>query len=224
MGPTPDDEEAREFVEEIVDAAGCGANQGDIKAFCDVIRVELLPLPAASKFNILGLHGDHAADHFEQVALGFSAGQGPFLQARTHQGRYKNGETHQDGNHGQGNEGELPAVDQHDNHVDQGKDSIENRGEGGAGEEGAHLFHFPNPAAHFTHGPAIEVAQRQPEQVVHDFGAEAEVEAVGGVVEQEGAQAEQQAFKYGEDHQQQPEDAEGIGTGVDDCLVNHLLN
>ena len=60
--------------------------------------------------------------------------------------------------------------------------------------------------------------------MVHDFGAEAEVEAVGGVVEQESAQAEQQAFKDGEDHQQQPEDAEGIGTGVDDCFVNHLLN
>ena len=223
-GSTPDHQQAGEFVEEGTEGVGRGAEQGVIKTLGDKIGVKILPFPATAQLDVLGFHRHHAAQHFDQVALGTGIGHRPTLNLGAHHRRHRQGEHHQHRNHRQGEQGELPAVDHHDDDIQQGEDRIENGGERRTGEKGANLLEFADTAAHFTHRAAIEIGERQAQQVINDLGAERQIDAVGGVNEQKRAQTEKQAFKDSKHHQQGAQHTKGTGAVVDDHLVNHLLN
>ena len=92
-----------------------------------------------------------------------------------------------DGQHTQGNGREQQAVDHHHNDVDHREGRIQQGGQRLASEEAADLFEFGDAGAEFPHRPAIEVAERQAQQVVDHLRTQPEVDAIGGFGKQEGA-------------------------------------
>ena len=60
--------------------------------------------------------------------------------------------------------------------------------------------------------------------MINDLGSQAQINAVGGVHEKKGPQAQQQAFEQGKHHQQHTQHTEGARAVVDDHLVDHLLD
>ena len=136
----------------------------------------------------------------------------------------EHGEPDLDRQHTQGDQGEQPAVDQHHRDIDHREGRIEQGGEGLTGEEIANLLQLGDAAAEFTHGPAIEIVERQSQQVVDHLGAQPHVDAVGGFTEQEGAQGADQPLHQGHHHQGKTQHLQGVETALVDHLVDDHLD
>ena len=152
--------------------------------------------------------------------IGFSL----LAQLPADDGRHPHGEPHKQRQDPQCGKGEWHRIQQHHGDVDHRKDRIEQHGEGRAGEEAADLFQFGNSAADFTNGPFSEVTQRQPQQVMDDRRPEGDVDPVGGVGEQVGAQRTQERLGQGHGHQQGAQHIEAGVVPLADHRIDDLLN
>ena len=101
-GASPDQQKAGELIEKGAQRISNGADNRVIKTLGNEIGVEILPFPAAAQFDVLRLHGHHAAQHLDEMALGLAAGHRSCLQLLAHNRRNHQGETDQKRNHGQG--------------------------------------------------------------------------------------------------------------------------
>ena len=158
------------------------------------------------------------------MALGAGILLGGIAVLAPEQGSAQHGEPHLDRQHTQGDQREQPAVEHHHHDVDHREGGIEQRGEGLAGEEFADLLQLRHPGAQLPHRPAVEVRQWQPQQVIDHLGAEAQIEAVGGLGEQEGAQGADQPFQHRHHHQGDAQHLQSVEAALADHLVDDHLD
>ena len=222
--PHPQHQQAGELLEKLAGRAGGGAGEGVAEAGLNLAAVELLPAPAAVQLHPLALHRFHAAEGFHQVALYPGIGLGLVAQLGADDRRRGRREPHEKWHHRQAPEGEADAVEQHHGDVDQGKHRVQHHRQRRAGEKAADLFQLVDAAAHLPHWPAGEIAQGQAQQVVDDRGAEGDVDPVGGVGEQIGAQGAQHRLGHGHAHQQGAEHIEAAEVALADHRIDDLLD
>ena len=93
-----------------------------------------------------------------------------------------------------------------------------------AGEKITDLLKLGDAGAEFTHGAAVEVIERQPQQVVDHLGAEAQINAISGLAEKEGAQGSDHALHQGHHHQGEAKHLQGVQAALVDHLIDDHLN
>ena len=182
------------MLEELAGGAGRGAGDGVAEAGLDLAAIELLPAPLAGQFHPLALHGLHAGEGFHQMALDPSIGLGLLAQLPANDRCHPHGQGDKEGQNGEGPEGQLHRIEQHHADVDHREDRIQQHRQGGAGEEAANLLQLGDAAADFTHRPLREIPQGQPQQVVNNRRPKRDVDPVGGVREEIGAQGAHQGL------------------------------
>src|SRR5262245_201197 len=79
-------------------------------------------------------------------------------------------------------------VEEHDRQEHEGEEQVDDEGQGRAGEKIADVLQFAHPRHRIADAPRLKVAHRQSQQVAEQARAELDVDAVGGVREQIGAQ------------------------------------
>ena len=156
------------------------------------------------------------------LGLGVLFRRGPELAAE--QGSSQHGEADLDREHRKCNQGEQPAVDHHHQDVDHRESGVQNRCEGLTGEEVPDLLQLGHPGSQLTDRAAVEVAQRQPQQMVDHLGTEPLVDPIGCFGEQECLEAAQNPLKDRHHDQGDTEHLQGVEAALADHLVDDHLN
>ena len=158
------------------------------------------------------------------MGLGLGVGFRALAQLAPEQGRAENGQADLDRHDREGDKRQQAAVERHDDDVDHREDRIQDGGQPLAGEEVADLLQLGHAGGQVADGSAIEIVQRQPQQVVDHLGPQPHVDAVRRLCEQEGAQTGEQTFQQGDHHQGDAQNLEGIEAALRDHLVDDHLN
>jgi hypothetical protein len=100
--------------------------------------------------------------------------------------------------------GQQRRVEEHDRKEHKGEEQIDDEGQGRTGEKIADVLQFAHPRHRVADAPRLKVGHRQSQQVAEKARAEFDVDAVGGVREQIGAQDAQNGLENRD--RQQPDD------------------
>ena len=91
--------------------------------------------------------------------------------------------------------GQHRRVEEHHRQEDDGEEQVDDQGQRRAGEEVADVLQLAHPRHRIADAARLEVGQRQGQQVAEQPRAELDVDAVGGVGEQIGAQDAQHGLE-----------------------------
>ena len=197
--------------------------QNGMETCADKAGIAFLPLPTRGLFNISSLERLHTRECLDEVGLRF----GPLLGTAADLGLKDRCSEERDACHEWHNKKshdcQLHIIEKHDCHVDYGKEGIQADGERCAGEELADIFEFVQAGCDLPHGTALEVAEREFVEVIHDPRTNCEVDAVRGVDKQVGADGCKRDSGNGDQHKKHAEDIQGIDRILDQDLVDDNL-
>ena len=149
-----------------------------------VVRQPPFPLALPLRLYRETLQGLHRGHGFHQIGLVVSTQRKLVfkLLAQQRRDQRRGAKEHRQCN--DHHQGQRHAVIKHDGQIDKGKQQIEPTRQRLAGQEVARVFQF----AHTRHGvataPALEVGQRQVQQMPEQLGAQLDIDTVRGVAHQ----------------------------------------
>ena len=119
--------------------------------------------------------------------------------------------------------GQQRRVDEHHRQEHEGKEKVDDEGQGRAGEKIADVFQFTHPRDRIADAPRLEIGHRQSQQVVEQARAKFDIDAVGGVRKQIRAQDAQDGLEDGDRYQTYDQHVEGAQGPVHQYLVDDHL-
>ena len=118
----------------------------------------------------------------------------------------------------------MHGIEQHHRDVDHREDRIQDHRQGRAGEEATDLLQFVQAAADLTDRAVGEIAQGQPQQVIDDRRPQADIDSIGGVGEEIGAQGREHRLGQSHGHEQRAQHVQGADVALADHRIDDLLN
>jgi hypothetical protein len=119
--------------------------------------------------------------------------------------------------------GQQRRVEEHHRQEHKGEAQIDDEGQGRTGEKIADVFQFTHPRHRVADAPRLEIGHRQGQQVAKQARAKFDIDSVGGVREQIGAQDSQHGLEDRDRHQSEDEDVERVQGAVHQHLVDDHL-
>ena len=174
-------------------------------------------------FHLQRFDGGHAGDVFGEEGLVAGAEHELAVELVAENGGDEEADQGDGAEQADGDQGELPAVGEHDREEDEQEREVEDEGDGGAGDEFADGFDAVQPCDEGAGGAIFEIGQRQAQEVPEDGTAEDGVDAVAGVQDEVLAQPGHAGGKEHEQDESDAEDDEGAVGLVDDDLVDDHL-
>ena len=193
------------------------------KAGAHVAGQLLLPAPLHGRLHGESLEGLDAVDRLDQKGLVLRAAVEFFVET----GAEDRGDDHREqdveGNRAGHQQGEQRAVIDHDGEKNHGEEQIDDHGHCRAGEELADVLQLPHPGHGVADPPGFEVGEGQAQQVAEHLGAEAHIDAAGGVGEEVDPQGGEHHLEQGQGDHAEAEHVQGGEPLVHQHLVDDHL-
>ena len=148
----------------------------------------LFPAALHLRLDRHGLQRLDAGDALDQERLVLRAALEFLVEPAAEQRRDGAGDRDIDRQRADHDPGQHRRVEEHHRQEDEGEEQVDDQGQRRAGEEIADVLQLAHPRHRIADPPRLEVGHRQGQQVMEQAGAELDVDAVGGVGEQIGAQ------------------------------------
>src|SRR5450830_993205 len=199
------------------------AQRADPKAGCYIGRQLVVPALRELRLDRHRLDGLHARHRLDQEGWIIGTACKFFTEAGAQQRieRHRHEAVHRQGHHH--NHRQPDAVDTHHADEDDGKNQVQHRSQGLAGQEAADIFQLAHTRDGVAHTTRTEVAQRQCQQMPEQACAEFHIDAIGGVGKHIVTQPCEQDLKHRADQQGHTHHVQGAEGTIDQHLVHDHL-
>ena len=194
-----------------------------LKLAADIAGELLLPAPLHLRLDRHRLERLDAGDALHQERLILGAALEFHVEAAPEQRRRSRRDADVEGKGRKHDPGQQRRVEEHHRQEYEGEKQIDDQGERRAGQKVADVLELAHPRDRIADAPRLEIGDRQRQQMAEQPGAQLDVDAVGRVREQIGAQNAQDRLEYADRDKTDDEHVEGAHAAVHEHLVDHDL-
>jgi hypothetical protein len=223
LGAEIEDAGGRHLGDQLDRLTGIVAEVGDAERGADIAGQLLFPAALHLRLHRHRLQGLDAGHGLHQEGLVLRAALEFLLDPRAEQRRQGDADAGIDRQRHQHDDSQPPAVPRHHREKDHGEEEIDDQGQAGTGDELADVLQLAHARDRIADAARSEIGERQRHQVAEQARAQLNVDAVGGVREDVGAERTEHSLEDRDGDEADQQHVERRHAAMHQHLVHHHL-